>query len=85
MRRFYQGKVFTVDNDGEVRQKYLAGQNSFTYGVYLVLAKNWNTSQSGRLRLFAELGGFRETNYNGGGLLHPAVSLGVSRYLNVAK
>lgn len=85
MRRFYQGKVFEVDDNGNVKQKYLAGQNAFTYGVYIVLAKNWYTNKSKNIRLFLEFGGFKETNYNESSLLHPAVNIGISKYFNLKK
>jgi hypothetical protein len=85
MRRFYQGKVFEVDNNGNVTQKYLAGQNSVTYGTYIVLAKNWYSSKSKNIRLFAEVGGFQETNYNTSNLLHTVMSIGISKYFNLKK
>lgn len=81
MRRFYQGKVFEVDDNGNVNQKYFAGQNAFTYGVYIVIARNWNASKSKNIRLFAELGAFKETNYNESSLLHPTLNLGISKYI----
>ena len=85
MRRFYQGKVFDVNDNGNVTQKYLAGQNSVTYGVYFIIAKNWYTSKSKNIRLFAELGGFQETNYNESSLSHPTINIGISKYFNQKK
>jgi hypothetical protein len=85
MRRFYQGKVFEVDYNGNVEQKYFAGQNAFTYGIYLLFAKNWHSSNLKNVRLFIDLGTFQETNYNGGKILHPVVNIGISKYLNLTK
>lgn len=85
MRRFYQGDVFEVDNNGFVKQKYLAGQNAFTYGAYIVLAKNWHTKKSKNIRISFEIGGFNETNYNESSLFHPALNVGISHYFNSKK
>lgn len=85
MRRFYQGKVFEVDDNGNVKQKKLAGQNSLTYGFYIVFAKNWYISKSKNIRLFMELGGFQETNYNESSILHPSINIGISKFFNPKK
>lgn len=79
-RRFYQGEVFAVDDKGEVQRKYFTGQNSFSYGLFLVLAKNWTTAQSRQFRLFVEVGGFQETHFNGSNISHPTLYFGLSRY-----
>lgn len=81
MRRFYQGKVFEVDGNGNVNQKYLAGQNAFTYGAYFILAKKWSSNNSKNACIFLELGAFQESNYNEKTLLHPVLTIGMSKYL----
>jgi hypothetical protein len=85
MRRFYNGKVFEVDDYGNVKQKYLVGQNAFTYEASIVLAKNWYTRKSKNIRFYLEFGGFKETNYNESSLLHPVVNIGISQYFNLKK
>jgi hypothetical protein len=85
MRRFYQGSVFEVNDNGNVERKYLSGQNAFTYGLYVLLAKNWYISKSKNIRFSVEIGGFQETNYNESVLLHPAINFGISKYFTLKK
>lgn len=80
MKRFYQGKVFGVDENGNVEQKYLAGNNAFTYGVYFVFAKKLQTTKLKNIRIFMELGGFQEAQFNGISLFHPSINVGISKY-----
>lgn len=77
-RRFYQGPVYFFEDNSNVARKYLAGQNSFTYGLYLMVAKNWYPNETKGLQLFAEIGSFQEL-YGAGTLLHPVLSLGISK------
>jgi hypothetical protein len=80
MRRFYQGKFFVFDEEEIIKQKYLQGQNSLTYGAYFTIAKNFNSKKE--MSLHFQIGGFQETNFNEEDLFHPAFLVGISTNIN---
>lgn len=82
MRRTYQGKVFKVDSNGNVRQERFAGQHALTYGLYVEVGKPMKLRNGKVIRVFVQPGLFWETNYNDGRLTHPFVSVGYSKYFS---
>ena len=78
MRRFYQGEVFEV-NDGNVQQKRLVGQNAFLYGGYIHLGYNPTLRSARKIKWFLRVGTFWEYPFNEGALMHPAMTLGISK------
>lgn len=78
MRRFYQGQVFEVKN-GDVNRNYLAGQDALVYGGYLHFAYNPTLRKDSKIKWFLQVGAFWEYPFNNGALIHPTVTLGISK------
>jgi hypothetical protein len=79
MRRIYQGETYELSDAGEVKNVKLAGQNSLVYGAFVSLGQNFWVLQNREFRWFIELGSFWEYPYNNYTLMHPSVSIGISK------
>lgn len=78
--RLYQGRVYAVDDAGQVTQKRLRGQSAFTYGGYVSVGKDY--LKGSPWGICADLGFFREAQTTGGHTLtHPSLAIGIKRYL----
>lgn len=86
--RFYNGRVYQVDENGNVKSKSLSGRSALSYGAYCSLGRSFGRVETKKKLdgLFLEIGFFREVGAVAGkGVTHPSLVIGVKKNLSYAK
>lgn len=85
-RRYYQGKVYTIDDNGIVSYKKSFATPHFTYGIYTSFRRKlfYQTNFIGNIYL--DMGFFKETKViDHKGITHPYINFGFIKNLNYVK